>query len=149
MDPPHDKAVTSLTFQPSHAPQRGQASTSGPTPSVPMAVTSGMDNRFKTWVLVDAEEGERRGKKVCSWACRSVGYYHKLCPVDTAFSQDGSLLAVNFTKVRAEGGKGLCCHPAVSAGQTVTVWDPYLCELRQTFSTPYRDETFKYLPHSL
>lgn len=108
VDPPHDKAVTSLTFQPSfsHTPPRGQASsaaTSGPTPSLPLAVTSGMDDRFKVWVLVDNKEGEekRRGKKVaCSWACRSVGYYHKLCPVDTAFSQDGSLLAVNFTKVR-------------------------------------------------
>lgn len=42
---------------------------------------------------------EKRGRKVASWACRSVGYHHNLSCTSGAFSQDGSLLAVNFSKV--------------------------------------------------
>ena len=107
VDPPHDKKVTSLSFQPPAPHIRHMSSTAdtlGSTSSMPMVVTSGRDDRFKVWVLVDEgeEEGERRNKGVCSWACRSVGYYHRLTPLDTAFSQDGSLLAVNFTKVQKE-----------------------------------------------
>lgn len=117
-------------------------------------MTTSLDERFKVWVLVDyeeepeEEEGEkkektrRRKKKVSSWVCRSVGYYHNLPCMDSSFSQDGSLLALNFVNVRA------LYHVVYSRSrclveQTITVWDPYLCELRQTFSSPHSDEVFK------
>ena len=73
-----------------------------------MAVTTSLDGRFKSWVLVDGERGdekkeeeadERKGKHGPSWACRSIGYYHNLPCLGAAFSQDGSLLALNFKKV--------------------------------------------------
>ena len=34
-----------------------------------------------------------------SWACRSMGYYHDLPCLGACFSEDGSLLAVNFRTV--------------------------------------------------
>lgn len=135
VDPPHDKTVTSLSFQPAtqttpplprHSeitPTSAFSSDSTPTsadsaPSL-LAVTTSLDERFKVWVLVDAEggkdeegegegEGEgaeggkkrrRRKKKMPSWACRSVSYYHRLPCMGAAFAQDSSLLAVNFSKV--------------------------------------------------
>ena len=76
-----------------------------------MAISTSLDGRFKSWVLVDGGRGEgegeregegeeRKGKQVGpSWACRSVGYYHNLPCLGVAFSQDGSLLALNFKKV--------------------------------------------------
>ena len=99
MDPPHGKAITSLSFQ---------SSSSHPDPGdVPLAVTSSLDNRFKVWLLVRGEEGEEqeeekvkgRRKSVEYWACRSVSSYRDLPCLATAFSQDGSLLAVNCSKV--------------------------------------------------
>ena len=103
VDPPHEDKVTDLTFQPSwkrHGSEPGQDLV------VYMAITTSLDGQFKNWVLVDGgrreeEEGEgRKGKEVGpSWACRSVGYYHNLPCLGAAFSQDGSLLALNFKKV--------------------------------------------------
>ena len=62
------------------------------------------------WVLIDnkdekgGEEEEtevrrKRRRKVASWACRSVGYHQNLPCMSGAFSHDGSLLALNFSKV--------------------------------------------------
>lgn len=83
---------------------------------VHMAISTSLDGRFKSWVLVDeereniteemeniTEEMERKGGKEVhpSWACRSVGYYHNLPCLGPAFCQDGSLLALNFKKVCA------------------------------------------------
>ena len=72
-----------------------------------MAITTSLDGRFKSWVLVDEKsesredekEEKKRTKVQPSWACRSVGYYHNLPCLGAAFSQDGSLLALNFKKV--------------------------------------------------
>ena len=76
-----------------------------------MAVTTSLDQRFKLWVLVDekgAESGDSEDKgekgakvktRIPSWACRSVSYYRQLPSLGACFSQDGSLLAVNFSKV--------------------------------------------------
>ena len=102
VDPPHSHKVTGLTFQPSW---KRRGSGSGQDHVVYMAVTTSLDGQFKSWVLVDGrrreEEGERKkGKQMGpSWACRSVGYYHNLPCLGAAFSQDGSLLALNFKKV--------------------------------------------------
>ena len=171
VDPPHDKAVTSLTFQPSSPTfHRELSSAPGSTPSCvsSLVVTSGLDERFKLWVLVSGEDeeeeeeeegekkeerggeeeggGSREGseqakkKQPPSWACRSVGYYRKLSPVTTAFSHDGSLLAVNFSEVR-EGREGK--RDSFFPVQAITIWDPYTCELKRTFTSPHRDETFR------
>ena len=151
VDPPHDRAVTSLSFQP--VLHDLSSSSGSDTDTVPLAVTTSLDNRFKVWLLVDGEgqgEGEggdggrrKRRRRVASWACRSVSSYRGLPCLGADFSEDGSLLAVNCSKV--------CVSPTYLGGvvlnsaqiQNVTVWDPYSCQLRQTFSTPHRDETFK------
>ena len=104
VDPPHNDKVTGLTFQPSWK-RCGDESDHGRV--VYMAVTTSVDGLFKSWVLVDEgrEEEEvephvREGKRDRpSWACRSVGYYHDLPCLGASFSQDGSLLALNFKKV--------------------------------------------------
>ena len=103
VDPPHDDKVTGLTFQPSW---KRHMSESGHSLVVHMAVTTSLDGRFKSWVLVDEgreereEQEGRKGKRVGpSWACRSVGYYHNMPCLGATFSQDGSLLALNFKKV--------------------------------------------------
>ena len=102
VDPPHNEKVTGLTFQPSL--KRSSRWSGQQHPVLYMAITTSLDGRFKSWVLVDEEgegEGEeRKRKKIApSWACRSVGYYHNLPCLGAAFSQDGSLLALNFKKV--------------------------------------------------
>lgn len=125
VDPPHNQRVTSLTFQPTAESMSADrceltpAAAEGVESSRPvlLAVTTSLDKRFKMWISVDNEEEEeeeekkkekekggeekpRRGKKTAAtWACRSVGYYHNLPCMDSAFSQDGSLLALNFDKV--------------------------------------------------
>ena len=112
VDPPHDDKVTGLTFQPSWRRHRGwsgqqQSKDESPRQVIHMAITTSLDGRFKSWVLVDEnresseeEEEGKKGKKVQpSWACRSVGYYHNLPCLGATFSQDGSLLALNFEKV--------------------------------------------------
>ncbi len=115
-------------------------------------MTTSLDNRFKVWLLVEGEEGEgeeeggregKRRRKVSLWTCRSVSSYRGLPCMDAAFSQDGSLLAVNWSKVRALNSQYYSLCNGDVARQNVTVWDPYSCELRQTFSTPHKDEVFK------
>ena len=110
VDPPHTDKVTGLTFQP---PWKRHRSGSDQELVVYMAVTTSLDGQFKSWVLVDGgrreeeEEEGRKGKQVGpSWACRSVGYYHNLPCLGAAFSQDGSLLAINLKKVCCAG---VCC----------------------------------------
>ena len=111
VDPPHDDKVTGLLFQPSrshtHCSRRAHQSKNQ---LVHMAITTSVDGRFKSWVLVDERrEEEVEGEKVQpSWSCRSVGYYHNLPCLGAAFSEDGSLLALNFKKV-CQGRTTRCC----------------------------------------
>ena len=68
-----------------------------------VAVTTSLDGCFKLWVSVEKEvegEEEKGDSQKMSWACRSVGYYHDHPCHGAAFSEDGSLLAINFSKVR-------------------------------------------------
>ena len=106
VDPPHEQRVTSLTFQPDRSSPNSTELRRTAHDCVPpndhhslhpaLAVSTSMDGKFKTWILID---GEGRGKKTPSWACRSVGYYHNLPCRSAVFCDDGSLLAVNFHKV--------------------------------------------------
>jgi NET1-associated nuclear protein 1 (U3 small nucleolar RNA-associated protein 17) len=106
IDLPHNKKVTSLVFQPL-PPVTKQTRTAGnlsepkepPPLPVPLSVSTSEDGKFKSWVLVDGEQKTEEKGREASWACRSVGYYHSLPCRGACFSEDGSLLAVNFEKV--------------------------------------------------
>ncbi len=87
VDPPHNQPVTSITFQPRHHANKSSN-------QVPLLVSTSSDGHFKVWVLL-SERVEECG----SWACRAVGYYHGLECVGAAFSEDGSVLAVNCKTV--------------------------------------------------
>lgn len=106
VDPPHDQKVTSLIFQPKRPPQKAAARedcNKDPQPGtlVPqMAVSTSLDGRFKTWIVVDAKREKKSKPLSPSWACRSVGYYHSLPCIEAAFCEDGSLLGLNFCKVQ-------------------------------------------------
>ncbi|CAI8001885.1 WD repeat-containing protein 75 [Geodia barretti] len=127
VEPPHNGKVTSLSFQPPPPPPRNSLSSStslagkstGSAPPL-AAVSTSEDGNVKTWVLLGGAE-ERGGD--ASWACRSVAYYQCLPCRGACFSRDGSLLATNFKKC-------------------LTLWDPYTCELRKVFSSPFPPETF-------
>ena len=69
-----------------------------------VALTTSLDGKFKTWVLMGGEDEQTKGVeeeegKMALWACKSVGYHQNLPCMNGTFSQDGSLLAVNFSKV--------------------------------------------------
>lgn len=89
VDPPHSNTITSLAFSPIPEMYHSQNKSS----TLPMAVTTSLDGCFKLWISVEKEESKS------SWACRSVSTYHDLPCYGSAFSDDGSLLVVNFSKV--------------------------------------------------
>ena len=89
VDPPHSNTITSLAFSPIPEMYHSQNKSS----TLPMAVTTSLDGCFKLWISVEKEESKS------SWACRSVSTYHDLPCCGSAFSDDGSLLVVNFSKV--------------------------------------------------
>ena len=96
MDTPHKDKITSLTFSPVLEPLSSQSN----IPSA-VAVTTSLDTSFKVWVSITAEREEEEDAcgSATSWACRSVGYYHNLPCYESAFSEDGSLVVINFSKV--------------------------------------------------
>ncbi|XP_064402757.1 WD repeat-containing protein 75-like isoform X3 [Halichondria panicea] len=110
VEPPHDRPVTSITFQPRHH-------TNKTSNQIPLLVSTSLDSHFKTWVLLGEEVG-------VSWSCQAVGYYHGLESVGACFSEDGSLLAVNFKTC-------------------LTLWDPVNCELRKTLCNPFKSGDYR------
>ena len=150
VEPPHNGKITSLSFQPPPRAKSLSSATSsngkpaGSSPR-PLAVTTSEDGKFKSWVLVGGMGEERGG--VASWACRSVAYYQSLPCRGASFSSDGSLLASNFKKVRSPTAVALLHQTNLVACvlclmQCLTLWDPYTCELRRVFSSPFPPETF-------
>ena len=104
VDPPHQQKVTSLTFQPHERNSVILGSRSktveSSRPYTLMAVSTSWDGSFKTWVLVDSErQSGGRTRVHSSWACHSMGDFHGLPCLGSAFSQDGTVLALNFQKV--------------------------------------------------
>ena len=160
VEPPHDKKITSLLFQPQEIKTNGKKTngksiltTMEPSPAATLAVSTSKDGKFKSWILVDGGRGE--GKKMeeeggrdnePSWACRSVGYYHSLPCRGARFSEDGSLLAVNFKKVCSALYHSvfvlLCILSCSNLSQFLTLWDPYTCDFRKAFGCPFPSETF-------
>eukprot|EP01137_Pigoraptor_chileana_P009467 Opistho-2@57784 len=101
-DAPHSKRVEALVFH----------------PRVHMAVTCGLDRRFKIW--------EKTSDSSSSWFCRSVDFYQGLPAHAAAFSEDGSLVAVAF-------------------GSTVTLWDPVSNSLQGVLSYPPSNEKVSFV----
>ncbi|KAJ1024860.1 hypothetical protein NDA16_002898 [Ustilago loliicola] len=80
IDRPHQgKRPTSMTFSPSTA----------------LLVTTATDGKVRTWHL--ASRKLKSGKMESYWACRSMFGYREQTPTASAFSADGSILAVGQT----------------------------------------------------
>lgn len=77
IDRPHNgKRLTSITFSPSSA----------------LLVTTATDGKVRSWHM--ASRKLKSGKLESYWACRSVFGYREQTPTSSAFSADGSILAV-------------------------------------------------------
>lgn len=98
---PHDDSVTALSFQPWKKNQEK---------GVPVAVTAGMDRKFKLWRF---GSNLTSFKKSRCWNCDCVGFYKDALPSSITFSADGSLLAVSFSV-------------------TITLWEPDTNVLKKT-----------------
>ncbi|XP_017756050.1 PREDICTED: WD repeat-containing protein 75 [Eufriesea mexicana] len=133
---PHDGGVNALHFQPSTLFDENGA----------LAVTTGMDRKFKLWHLV---EPSSIYKKTKHWQCHSIGDYRNLPASDAGFSIDGSLIGIGFDSsvtmwtpdtctfkcslthsqyqypvTRIEFGKQEACHLLVAASaQHIAVWN--------------------------
>lgn len=80
IDRPHQgKRLTSMSFSPSTA----------------LLVTTATDGKVRSWHL--ASRKLKSGKMESYWACRSVFGYREQTPTASAFSADGSILAVGQT----------------------------------------------------
>ncbi|SPO29004.1 related to NAN1 - U3 snoRNP protein [Ustilago trichophora] len=77
IDRPHNgKRLTSMSFSPSSA----------------LLVTTASDGKVRAWHM--ASRKLKSGKMESYWACRSVFGYREQTPTSSAFSADGSILAV-------------------------------------------------------
>ncbi|KAK8961373.1 Guanine nucleotide-binding protein subunit beta-like protein B [Platanthera guangdongensis] len=88
-EPHRDAQISAIAFRPGHS----------------MAVSSSLGGDFKVWINFSSicQEGQMHEKS--GWRCQSVGSYKNMPMTATAFSTDGSVLAV--------------------AAETVfTLWDP-------------------------
>ena len=103
VEPPHHKRVTSLRFQPATSrsnPHSGSNRRWNGTGLSPVAVTTSVDGQFKMWVLVGGSGSEEAcPDKKCWWGCHVTGHMRNLPALGCSFSQDASLLAVNFSQV--------------------------------------------------
>ncbi|XP_032679109.1 WD repeat-containing protein 75 isoform X2 [Odontomachus brunneus] len=79
---PHKDGVNALYFQPSPTCDDGEL----------LAVTTGMDKKFKLWILEPPTEAEETSR----WYLYKTGDYRNLNATDAGFAFDGSLLAVGF-----------------------------------------------------
>lgn len=110
---PHRFGINALMFQPN-------TSLSGYNH---FAVTSGKDNTFKLWKLVDPESSYKQTKH---WQCVSVGSYKERPSSDVAFSICGSLLAVGFDS-------------------DLTLWNPESMEMKYCFCSFLCEQTITHV----
>ncbi|PWZ02450.1 hypothetical protein BCV70DRAFT_196692 [Testicularia cyperi] len=100
--PHHGKRITSITF----------------SPVTYLLVTTALDGKARSWHL--ASRTLKSGKLESYWACRSVFVYRDQTPTCSAFSADGSILAV--------GQQG-----------SVTLWSPESNLMTGTVTSPELD----------
>jgi len=71
-------------------------------PDVDMFVTTSVDGTFKVWTKIALTQGQasserkRAAGQTHSWVCRSVGFHAKQPVTCSAFSDDGSILAIGY-----------------------------------------------------
>ncbi|EST08931.1 WD40 repeat [Kalmanozyma brasiliensis GHG001] len=112
IDRPHDgKRLTSMTFSPSSA----------------LLVTTAADGKVRSWYMTSRKL--KSGKVESYWACRSVFGYREQTPTASAFSADGSILAVG------------------QAG-SVTLWSPESNLMSMVISAPELAEGVRSLAFS-
>lgn len=83
----------------------------------PMVVTTSLDGTFKIWELTHQGEARRGIEAEMAWGCRSTGFYRDMIPRCASFAADGSMLAVSY-------------------GQIITLWNPYLNTLQGVLTQP-------------
>ncbi|KAG0242251.1 hypothetical protein BGX31_000413 [Mortierella sp. GBA43] len=83
----------------------------------PMVVTTSLDGTFKIWQLTHQGEARRGIEAEMAWGCRSTGFYRDMVPRCASFASDGSMLAVSY-------------------GQIITLWNPYLNTLQGVLTQP-------------
>lgn len=128
IDRPHDgKRLTSITFSPTKA----------------LLITTAADGKVRSWHL--ASRKLKSGMQESYWACRSVFGFREQTPTTSAFSADGSILAIgqpgsvtlwspesNLMSMvisapeLAEGVQSLAFsgrHLGIATNATVLVWD--------------------------
>lgn len=111
IESPHDNGVTSLKFR---------TNTSLDSDSF-MVVTTGKDDQFKLWELIEPESMYKTTKY---WQCCGLGDYHNLPSMDADFSIDGSLLGVGF-------------------GSSLTIWNPITNILKCSLTHSHYRQTLK------
>lgn len=94
------------------AAHKGRITSLSAHPTELLFVTTGADGRFKAWGL--QESGGVNNKQ--TWQCLYIRSYLDLPCTSSAFSADGSLLAIG-------------------TGHYVTLWNPVTCDLIQAIST--------------
>ena len=105
VESPHKKFISALCCG---SYRGGGRSKGGGEAAVPLVVTASHDSFFKLWTKQSTELAPRVGGDVAStavWSCQSTVFFREKPIVDAAFSFDGSLLAVAYSKI-------------------VTLWDP-------------------------
>ncbi|KAK1362452.1 WD repeat-containing protein 75 [Heracleum sosnowskyi] len=88
-EPHRDASISGIAFHPTH----------------PMAVSSSYGGDFKVWVSNNVNKLKDQTLASNGWTCHAVGSYKKKPMTATAFSADGSVLAV-------------------AAETVITLWDP-------------------------
>ncbi|KAF9351527.1 WD repeat-containing protein 75 [Mortierella sp. NVP85] len=92
----------------------------------PMVVTTSTDGTFKIWELVHQGEARRGIEAEIAWSCRSTGFYRDMVPRCASFSTDGSILAISY-------------------GQIITLWNPYLNTLQGVLTQPPENRPIKHM----
>ncbi|XP_065052953.1 WD repeat-containing protein 75-like isoform X1 [Rhopilema esculentum] len=113
-DGPHESKITSLRVRPEAEVSRFNQ----------MAVTTSADGKFKIWTFEVPDSNDMMGyNKMNSWKCQYSCTFGSWPCGKAAFSEDGSLLAVIYSKV-------------------ITLWDSELGSLRTRFYCPVQDQRF-------
>jgi len=114
IDAPHAGSITSMAFRPP-GPAALRKGAKDAAKEHPLFVSTAADGQSKTWRVVS--QAVKGGKTQQYWTARSVFGFRSTTPLDSAFSPDGSLLAI-------------------AQGTFVTVWEPESNTMQTALSCP-------------